>query len=123
MATIAIVSGNTSGATTITKTTLTGTDDLLYKPGTAQRLVVENTGASTPTINIDGDLATTINCGGLGNPVDVSGGFDVALTASGTAGDTVILPLNTISAYLAATGNLPAVTGGTADVVAYIIEN
>ena len=123
MATIATVSGNSSGATDITKTTLTGTDDLLFKAGTSQRLVIENTGSGTPTINIDGDLATTVNCPGLGDPIDVTGGFDITLSASGSAGDTRIIPLHTIASYLPATGNLPAVTGGTADVTAYIIEN
>lgn len=123
MATIATVSGNSSGATDITKTALTGTDDLLFKAGASQRLVLENTGSGTPAVVIDGDLATTVNCGGLGNPIDVSGGFTVSLAASGSAGSVQIIPLHTISAYLTSTNNLPAVTGGTSDVVAYIIEN
>lgn len=123
MATIDIVSGNSSGATDITKTTLTGADDFLFKAGTSQRLVLENTGSGTPTIVIDGDLASNINCPGLGDPVDVSGGFSISLAAEGSAGDAQIIPLHTIAAYLPATGNMPAVTGGTADVTAYIIEN
>lgn len=123
MATIATIAGNASGATTIAKTALTGADDLLFKAGTLQKLVLENTGSGTPTINIDGDLAVSVVCGGLGNPIDVSDGFDISLAASGSAGDTQIIPLHTISAYLTATDNLPAVTGGTADVLAYIIEN
>lgn len=122
MATIAIVSGSTNGATEITKTTLTGADDLLFKSGTIQMLVLENTGSGTPTIVLDGAQGTTVNCPGLGDPVDVSAGYSVALAAMGSAGDNVIIPLNTISAYLNASDNMPAVTGGTADVTAYIIE-
>ena len=123
MATIDTVAGNASGATNVTRTELTGADGLLFKTGTLQRLVLENTGSGTPTINILGDAATTFSCGGLGDPVDVSGGFDVSLAATGSAGDVQIIPLHTIAAYLSDSTNMPDVTGGTSDVVAYIIES
>ena len=122
MATIAPVAGNASGATNIVKTALTGTDDLAVKAGFTQLLVLENTGASTPTVNILGDQATTVACNGIGDPIDVSGGFDVVFTASGTDGAVQIIPLSSISAYTNDAGNAPAVTGGTSDIEAYIIE-
>ncbi len=124
MATIAVVNtrAGVDAAKQITKTELTGADDLAFTSGVTQLLVLENTGASTPTINISGDAATTARCAGLGDPIDVSGGFDIALTANGTAGDTVVLALSDIAAYLADANNTPAVTGGTADVNAYIIS-
>lgn len=124
MATIAVLDSRagTAAAKNITKTVLTGTDDFLYKPGVTQILVIENNGSATPTINIDGDASTTVRCGGLGNPVDVSGGFDIMFTASGSAGADQLIVLSEISAYLADAANTPAVTGGTADMTAYIIE-
>lgn len=122
MATIATVAGNASGATNITRTELTGTDDLLVKAGATQLLVLENTGASTPTVNILGDQATEVNCPGIGDPIDVSGGLDIVFTASGTAGAIQIVQLSSISAYTNDAANTPAVTGGTSDVEAYIIE-
>ncbi len=122
MATIATVAGNASGATNIVKTALTGTDDLLVNSGSTQLLVLENTGAATPTINILGDLADTVSCSGLGDAIDVSGGFNVALTAEGSSGAIQIIPLSSISAYTNDAASTPAVTGGTSDVLAYIIE-
>lgn len=122
MATIATVAGNASGATNIVKTALTGTDDLLVNSGSTQLLVLENTGAATPTINIVGDLATTVSCSGLGDATDVSGGFDISLAASGSDGEFQIVPLSSISAYTNDASSMPAVTGGTSDVLAYIIE-
>lgn len=123
MATITALDLNSGSSATrqITKTALTGTDDLLVKSGRTQILVLENTGSGTPTINIDGDQATTFNCNGI-DPVDVSGGYNIALAASGSAGDTVSVVLGSISAYTNDADNMPAVTGGTADVEAYILE-
>ncbi len=124
MATIAVVNtrAGADSAKPITKTELTGADDLLFTAGTTQSLVLENTGASTPTVNLLGDQATTARCAGLGDPIDVSGGFNIPLTANGTEGDSVILVLSDIAAYLADSTNMPAVTGGTSDVNAYIIS-
>lgn len=118
MALIATVNGKASGATTVTRTTLTGADTLLVKSGITQVLVLENTGVATPTINIDGGLASTVNCRGIGDPIDVSGGFDIPLAA----GAVKTIPLSSIAAYTNDAANTPAVTGGTADVLAYIIE-
>ncbi len=122
MATIATVIGNASVLTSVTRTALTGADDILINSGTSQMLVLENTGATTPTINIDGNLAASVNCRGLGAPIDVSGGFNIALAAAGTAGSVKIIPLAAISSYTNDSANRPAVTGGVAAVLAYIIE-
>lgn len=122
MATIPTVNGKTSGASNVTRIDLTGTDDLVFTDGVNQILVLENTGNTTPTINIVGDQATTASCPGIGDPIDLTGGFDIALAAAGSEGDVQTLLLSSISAYLNDAANTPAVTGGVADVVAYIIE-
>lgn len=122
MATIGIVGGRQNGPANIIKTELTGTDDFIFKNGTIQLLIIENTGSSTPDILIDGDESMTVQCPGVG-PVDVSGGLTVTLAASGSTGDSQIIWLTSRSGYLSAANNSVAVTGGTSDVTAYIIES
>ena len=122
MATIAANNAQQSGAQNLTVTDLTGTDDFLTKAGVTQILVLNNTGSGTPTVNIDGPQGTTVNRNGLGDPIDVSGGYDISLTATGSAGAVQFVRLSTISAYTQSTNNTVAVTGGTADVEAYILE-
>ncbi|MDB4306029.1 hypothetical protein N9980_00520 [bacterium] len=118
MATIASIIATVNGSQTVARTALTGADDLIVNAGVNQTLVLENTGVATPTINILGDQATTITCNGVGDPIDVSGGYDISMAA----GEVVTLYIASISAFTNDSANTPAVTGGTADVVAYIIE-
>lgn len=88
---------------------LTGTDTLSVKTGT---LFVFNASASPANIVIDGDEATTTTTKTAG-VVNVAGGYTVACPA----GQVTEVNLGTISAFLA--GDV-AVTGGTADMFAWV---
>lgn len=104
MATITPTSMTGSGSRAVNVTTLTGTDDFVYKAGAV--LILNNVTAGALTPNIDGDGASTVGVSGVGS-VDISAGYDVPSIA---AGDSAAIPLDTISKYLAGT---IAVTGGT----------
>lgn len=93
---------------TVTVTELTGTDTLTTKQGA---LYVFNQSVAPVTINIDGE-GTIVNTRTVGT-VDVSGGFDVTVAV----GELYRQPLSDIAGYL--TGAV-AVTGGTADVFAWV---
>lgn len=99
-----------SFSTAVTLTELTGADTLDSTQGT---LWLSNQSGSPVTINIDGDGGTYVTCAGVG-VVDVSGGYDIAVAD----GEIVPVSLATISQFLQGT---VAVTGGTADVFAYLI--
>ena len=96
----------TAGANTLTETTLDGSDSFEYDSSGREILTLHNDtgGALTPTI--DGDGATTVKVGGVGD-VDISSGFSVGSIADGAA---VAIPLDSIKEYLAGT---IAITGGT----------
>lgn len=80
-------------------------------------LVFESSEAVPLTINVIGDGVTTVPCAGYGD-ADVSLGFDVTLGA----GDTVVVPLSTISAFLGGLKNnvTLTVTGSTGSDLAYV---
>lgn len=107
MGTIAATSMTGSGDRELTWTTLTSSDTFTYNSARNPVLILRNDTGGALTVNIDGAGATTLSVAGLGNAVDVSGGFDTAEIANG---ETYAIPLDTISVYLAGT---IAVTGGT----------
>jgi len=80
-------------------------------------LVFESAETGSLTINAIGDGVSTVPCVGYGD-VDVSLGFDITLTA----GDTVVVPLSAISAFLGGMKNnvTLTVTGSTAPSLAYV---
>jgi hypothetical protein len=101
---------------TVTKEDLNaGPHTLPWLPNTS--LVFESTEALTLTINAIGDGVTTVPCSGYGD-VDVSAGFDISLTT----GDTVVVPLSSISAFLGQAKNnvTLTVTGSTAADLAFV---
>lgn len=96
-----------SGSRAVTVTTLGASDTFVFNTDKRPVLYLNNVsgGALTPTI--DGDGGTTTPCPGVGD-IDVSAGL--TLSSIGI-GDTVAIPLNSISAYLKGT---ITVTGGDA---------
>lgn len=88
---------------------LTGTDTMTAKKGT---LFVFNASASPASIVIDGSAATTVTTAQAG-VVNVSAGYTVACPA----GQVTRVALGNISAFLSGT---VAVTGGTADMFAWV---
>ena len=99
-----------------TKTDLnTGPHTLAWEPNTF--LVFESAEAGSLTINAVGDNVTTVPCNGYGD-VTVSGGFDITVNS----GETVVVPLNTISAFLGAVKNnvTLTVTGSTGASLAFV---
>lgn len=104
-----------NGKFLVAPTALTGADTLVYKTGKLQTLYLYNTTGATVTVTIDGDGGTTVTPPGLGNTVDVSGGYAIALAA----GTVQAVALSSIRAYLSGVVN---VTGGVAGVTAWIQE-
>lgn len=103
------------GARTTVETTLNGTDSLVFNTTKNPVLTLRNptVGALSPVIV--GSGATSVSVPGVGN-VSVSAGFAVGSIAAGAG---AIVPLNTISGYLA--GNI-TITGGTG-LVATLLES
>ncbi len=104
-----------NGKFPVAPTALTGADTLVYKPARQQTLYLFNTTGATVTVTIDGDGGTTVSPSGLGNTIDVSGGYVVAVPA----GTVQAVALSSINAYLKGTVN---VTGGVAGLVAWVQE-
>lgn len=91
--------------------TLGASDTFQYNAGKNQELIFTNNTAGALTINILGDLATTVKgCGGFGDGIDVSSGYDIAIGI----GETQRVTVSQIQNYLAATDNQPTITGGDA---------
>lgn len=99
----------------VNPTTLTGTDSLVYNPGAVQTLFIKNNTVGAVTIVIDGDGVTTANLPGQGRPVDNSAGYSISVAA----GATRAVVLSSIRNFLI---GAVAVTGGAADVTAWIVE-
>lgn len=94
----------------ITATELTGADTLGSKSGF---LYIENLSAGSVTINIDGDGASaSYECRGAGE-VDLTGGYDIVVGVD----EKKKVDLGALSGYTVGT---VAVTGGAADVFAWI---
>lgn len=107
MATITASNVQGSGIKALTLVTLTGTaDTFTYTASRNPILILRNPTASPITATIDGDGATTVAVGGVGN-VDISSGYS---TGSIAADAEKVIVLSTISKYLAGT---IAITGGT----------
>lgn len=95
-----------SGSRAVTVTTLGASDTLTFNTDKKPTLYLNNITGGPLTPLIDGDGGTTTPCPGVGD-VDVSAGL--TLSSIG-AGDTVAIPLNSISAYLK---GIVTITGGT----------
>lgn len=104
-----------AGDFVLVRTELTGTDSLVYNPAAVQTLFIRNDSAAPAAIVIDGSEVTTATLPGQGRPIDNSAGFPMTVEPGVTRGVT----LSSIRNFL--TGNV-AVTGGGADVFAWILE-
>jgi hypothetical protein len=113
MATIASVNTKALTEVAISPTTLGASDTFVYTPGVTKFLVINNASGGAITPNIDGDGQDSVYVRGVGD-VDISGGYEFGSIANG---DSVIIDLDAISAYLQGT---IAVTGGDS-AEAYII--
>jgi uncharacterized protein YjlB len=101
-----------------TRTTLSASDTMTYV-GNGQELHLYNITASSVTVTLTGSAATTISPVGYGGTISVATGKAVIVPAgTATAGHTVV-PLDSISAFLAGT---ITVTGGVG-VVAMLLNN
>ena len=103
------------GAIAVPFVALTGADTLAAPGNNLQTLVLQNDGASSATIVVDGDGATAFNPGGIGKTVDLSAGYSIVVPA----GESRAVSLANIVRYLVGTIN---VTGGSADVKAAVIQ-
>jgi len=115
MAVIAKTSITGSGEKAVTVTTLSASDTFEYTPRVNATLVLNNVTAGALTPLIDGDGATNVPCEGVGN-VDVSGGFQLGSVG---VGNTVAIPLDSISAYLKGTITVTGGDGMEAQILEY----
>ena len=99
----------------LVRTELTGADSLVYNPAIIQTLFVRNDSVAPAPIVIDGTLVTTTNLPGQGRPIDNSAGFPMTVEPGVTRG----VVLSSIRNFLV--GDV-SVTGGGADVYAWIVE-
>lgn len=97
-----------SGPVTATRTVLGASDTLTYSAG--QTLVLYNTTASPVVVTATGAGATTISPAGYGGTISVAAGKAITVPAS----STVVVDLDTISAYLVGAVTLTGGTGVTA---------
>jgi hypothetical protein len=96
MAAIVKTSTGGTGQRASVDVTLGASNTLAYEPGKGQLLVLRNpTGAGIACV-IDGAGGTTVPVQGA-TPLDVSAGYNVGTIA---AGASVVIPLDSISAYL-----------------------
>ena len=107
MAEITASSITGSNAQAVTVTTLGASDTFVFNAASNPVLILNNVSVGALTPLIDGDGGTTVPCSGIGN-IDVSAGLTLASIG---IGDTVAIPLNSISAYLSGT---ITITGGDA---------
>jgi len=107
MATITKTTMSGAGAIAATITTLGASDTFVFDESKAPVMILTNVTGGALTPLFDGDGGTTWPSTGIGN-VDVSAGLTLASIG---AGDSVVISLNTIKAYLQGT---IALTGATA---------
>lgn len=107
MAAITATSMTGSGSRAVVVTTLGASDTLTFNTDKVPVLILNNVSGGALTPLIDGDGGTITPCAGVGD-IDVSAGL--TLTSIGI-GETVAIPLNSISAYLQ---GVITITGGTA---------
>lgn len=97
-----------AGAVDVFITTLDGsTDSLVYNPGKAPVLVLNNVTAGSLSPVIDGAGATAHVCKGVGE-IDLTGGYEVGAIA---AGESVAIRLKSIEAYLKGAIDIASGTG------------
>lgn len=101
---------------TIVPVALTGADDVTLNASKTSVLIVENASVGDVTINVLGDGVTSKVCQGVGT-IDLSGGQDFVVTAS----STLKFQLHPFHSAWLGTG-LVNITGGTADLTAYVLE-
>ncbi|MNQ15158.1 hypothetical protein D3C85_281230 [compost metagenome] len=116
MATIAtVLPANNVGSFVVSPTLTTGADTFVYKQSAKQVLFIKNDSASPAAIVVDGADGTTIDPGVIGATINVAPGYTITVPA----GQIHCVLLSKIRAFLNGT---IAVTGGGADVFAWIVE-
>lgn len=115
MALIAAVAASSSvGVVPVVPTVLGASDTLVFSPGLAQTLVIQNDTGSSVSVVIDGDKAAAFAPGGIGASIDLSTGFVMTIPA----GASRAVALKNIQRYLS---GAVTVSGG-AGAKAYILN-
>lgn len=105
-----------AGDFVVVRVEMTGNDTLIYNPAKVQTLYIRNGSVAPAPIVIDGSLVTQSVVPGQGRPIDNSAGFAMSVEPDVTRAVT----LSSIRNFLV--GEI-AVTGGGADVFAWIVED
>lgn len=109
----------TPGITSPDVQTLSVSDEFEYIRGTGQVIHIMNQGAETVTATILGDKASTISVGGLGTPIDISGGYSFSVEPNSFN----FLVLDSIEHYLQDSKNMPTISSSEAGlaIIAYVV--
>ncbi len=91
-----------------TVNTLTASDTFAFANVDNKSLLFINGTGAQVTINLLGDNVSNVNCPGIGQPIDTSGGYDIIIPD----GEQRLVAAKDIYAYLTDTNNTPAITGG-----------
>ena len=114
-----VVPKSSVGALNIDPTELTGADTLIYKPAVWQVLYIQNETIGAVNIVIDGDTVGNVTYPGQGGPIDNAAGYTINIPA----GEIRAVALHNIKSFLNPDGTATDVTGGVADVFAWIQES
>ena len=106
------------GSLNVDPTELTGADTLVYDRTKWQTLYIRNESVGSVTITLDGDTVDDVFYPGQGGPIDNSAGYVITVPA----GEVHAVALPNIKSFLNQDGTASAVTGGAADVFAWIQE-
>lgn len=96
MAELVFTNSKVSGAQSPTINILSLSDTITWEASQSVLFQLNNVTGGAVNVNFLGDAASTVSCGGLGDPIDVSGGYNVALLA----GETKFVVLSSIKDYL-----------------------
>lgn len=96
MAELVITSSRVSGAQIPAVNTLSVDDILTYQASQTIIAHLDNVTVGAIIVTFNGDAGTTVTCPGLGDPIDVSGGYSVTIPA----GEKRFVMLSSIKDYL-----------------------
>lgn len=106
------------GSTVTVAQTLGTADDFNFKPGSRQLLSFENNTGGAVIITLLGDEATTANCVGTAQTIDLSVGYQFTINNT----ETAIVAPETVKLYLSDSVNKPAINSDLAGVDIFLFE-
>ena len=108
MAELFINSTRISGEQEPVTATLTVADTLVWQPSQTVVAHLDNVTAGVIVVTLSGDASALVTCSGLGDPIDVSGGYAISIPA----GEKRFILLSSIEKYLQGNISVASDSGG-----------